>query len=100
MPLIIVADTPQEVLGKVADWLVEYAETIATSAELSRDARGVETRAATMQLLALMLRAGSVVPNVAFNPATPLHVEPPPKATWSRNRRLPVMVGKPNGSGS
>jgi hypothetical protein len=80
MPLLIVADTPQEVLGRVADWLDEYTQTVAMVRNL--------TPTDTMQLLAMVLRAGTVVPSSHFNPTQHLYVEAP-KPKW--NRRLPVV---------
>jgi hypothetical protein len=89
MPLTIIADTPQEVLGKVADWLVEYADTVSSHQEMAKDRMREAVRAETMQLIALVLRAGTVMPAAAFNAAKHPFLEPPrPAARW--NRRLPV----------
>jgi hypothetical protein len=89
MPLIIIADTPQEVLGKVADWLVEYAETVMRNDDGNHHVKAV--RSDTMQLIAMVLRAGTVMPAASFNPDTSLYVEAP-RATPRWNRRVAVKV--------
>lgn len=91
MPLIIIADTPQEVLGKVADWLVDYVDVVAQSVGTAQRDKAV--RADTIQLIAMVLRAGTVMSSAAFDPAKHPYVEPPrpPMPRW--NRRLPMVKG-------
>lgn len=78
--LVIIADTPTEVLGKVADWIGEYSDLIAEStSRMDRpvDRIAEQVRSETMELIAMALRAGIVVSRAEHDRQFSIIAEPP-----------------------